>query len=689
LVLALVGGGQAFGKIGFRQLTSTHPVAIQRGKTAELKVRTNFTLDGAYQVMLDRPGVTMKCLETEPIKAPRQGRGSKGTPFRFETTADADVTPGVFEFRIATEQAVSSVGQLLVTDFPVVVETSDENGRPESAQVVELPAAVCGICEKFEDVDCYKFRGSAGQPITIDIYAQRVTDRIHSMVVKGPRIYLMDPILTLIGPNGQVVAQNDNFRGGDALVACELPADGEYALEVRDARFAGDLRYSYCVEISEQPRVFGFHPMAVQQGATSSLEVIGHGLGGLTKSDITAGDAAGWRQRQVETPRGRSNFAPLKISPHKQLVESANNDVREQAQKIDLPVGLNGRMEKPQDIDFFRFTAKKGVHYRFQVEARRFGSPIDAVVELYDVNGRVIAEADDFPKHHTKDSRLDWTAPGDGPFTFSIRDLHDEGGRRYTYHISVEEALPDFDLFGEYYYAMLSPGVRMIWFARIDRLNGFEGPVEIEVEGLPAGVDQTPVTIPTGMNHCAVILNAKPDAPIGAALVRIRGRATTPNRHGEMIDIVRDGYVTCEQQSSGGGQSRWPIQTQVVGVTKPLDLIDVTASPAKITLKRGETAEIEVTIERAAEFKDAVTLDMEFKYFANVLGAQLPPGVKMSSKSKARLTGDNLTGKIVLEATDKATLVEDLPIAVLARVSITFSITTNYASTPILLTVSQ
>jgi len=59
----------------------------------------------------------------------------------------------------------------------------------------------------------------------------------------------------------------------------------------------------------------------------------------------------------------------------------------------------------------------------------------------------------------------------------------------------------------------------------------------------------------------------------------------------------------------------------------------------------------------------------------------------MAKESKLRLAGNTLEGTIVLEASDKALPVQRLPIAALARVSITFSITTNYASNPVYLTV--
>ncbi len=115
----------------------------------------------------------------------------------------------------------------------------------------------------------------------------------------------------------------------------------------------------------------------------------------------------------------------------------------------------------------------------------------------------------------------------------------------------------------------------------------------------------------------------------------------------------------------------------------------VVATPDEITLRPGEKAEIKVRIERAEGFTAPVSLDVQFKYFSSILGDQLPPGVRMAAGSQTRLAGDQLEGKIILECTRAPVEVERLPIAVLARVPITFSITTNYASNPIYLTVKK
>lgn len=675
-------------KVGFRQITIVEPVAIQRGTSQPMTLRSNFTLNGTHAVFFDRPGVTMTFAEKEPKDAPRRGRGSDGTPFLFDVTASPDAIPGVLELRVATDQAVSSVSHLKITDFPVVREDKKKvNNTRDAAQPVTVPAAICGRVERFEDVDFFTFEGKAGQQITLEMFAQRSTAGIHGMVVRGPLIYLMDSLLTLHGPNGQIVAQNDNFHGGDSFLAVTLPEDGTYAIEVRDARYAGSGRYVYCLEVSEQPFAHAVFPMAVQAGQKSPAIIVGHNLGEVASTELNGEGEAGWSRQRLPVGDASTNPVSVFVSEHPQVVSDGNNTSVETAMPVELPVGLNGRFLEPDSVHVYQFEAKKDQYYRFEVESQRRGLALDSILEILDVNGKRIVESDDGLQ--TKDSKLYWKAPGNGKFYVTVRDLHGRGGERFLYHLRAEPAGPDFELSGEYYYAQLAPGTNMVWFAKINRLNGFTGPVEILVENLPEGVTAEPVTIPEGMIHCAIILQASPNAKLNASLVQVKGSAMVTGPDGKPEEIVHRGRITCEQQSSGGGQARWPIRTQIVGVTKPLDLLKVNASPSDISLKPGEKKEITVRIERNEGFTDPVTLAMSFDYFSNKYGEQLPPGVTVGKASKLRLSGKTLEGKVILEASDKAVPVKRLPLTVLARVSITFSITTNYGTNPVYLTVEK
>ena len=507
-----------------------------------------------------------------------------------------------------------------------------------------------------------------------------------------------------------MLAQNDNFYGGDGFLHWRLPADGDYVLEVRDSRYSGDPRYVYCVEITRQPCAFGAFPLSIQRGRASPVGLVesvpenmlndrparrvslpspllAAGQVGGPLSDKLPGQA-GWSTTRLATEQGTSNPVQLLVSEHPQLQVAGTHLSREAAVIWQLPVGISARLDRPGQEHFYRFAARKQRVYRFEINSQRRGFAVDSLITVYDVEGKTLTQADD--GWYTKDAKIDFKAPADGDYFVAVRDLHRRGGRRYAYHLAATPSGPDFEVHGEYYYGMLSPGCRAIWFVKLKRLNGFGGPVEIRVGGLPRGVSWTPVTIPAGMNHCGLIFTAAPDAPINASLVRVTGHATVDRPGAGQVQLVREAHVTCELRRAGASRFyRSPIRTQLLSVTKPLDLTAVTAAPHSVTLEPGGSTEIKVRIRRSPAYKDQVLLDMAFSFNKTKYGEQLPPGVTMDASSKAKLVGADLEGTIVLRASRQALRVKKYPVAVLARVPITYSIMTNYASNPVLLTVSS
>ena len=53
-----------------------------------------------------------------------------------------------------------------------------------------------------------------------------------------------------------------------------------------------------------------------------------------------------------------------------------------------MPVTINGRVEKPGDVDYFSFKAQAGQKLVMEVFARRLESPLDSILTLYDADGR-------------------------------------------------------------------------------------------------------------------------------------------------------------------------------------------------------------------------------------------------------------------------------------------------------------
>ncbi|GIT31306.1 MAG: hypothetical protein Ct9H300mP1_33520 [Planctomycetaceae bacterium] len=187
-------------------------MAVQRGKKTTINVRSNYTLDGSYKVFFDRPGIKMKCLETKPKPAPHQGRAPRHA-VSLRSRRSRQPAVGIYEFRVATKTAVSSVSHLLVTDYPVVNESKNENGSTATAQKVSFPVAIwaCAESRRRRLLPVHRKSGTGSHRQHL---AQRVTKAVHSMQSGGSGasvMYLMDSILTLRRANGQVLAENDNF----------------------------------------------------------------------------------------------------------------------------------------------------------------------------------------------------------------------------------------------------------------------------------------------------------------------------------------------------------------------------------------------------------------------------------------------------------------------------------------------
>ena len=128
--------------------------------------------------------------------------------------------------------------------------------------------------------------------------------------------------------------------------------------------------------------------------------------------------------------------------PHRVLIDSAipekePNDGFRSAQPITLPVVVEGAINRPKDVDLFRFEGKKGQKLFAEVLASRHGSPLDSIMTLYDANGQQLAANDDFTKEH-HDAKIETVLPADGVYFLSLLDAHDAGGNLHVYRLVVK-----------------------------------------------------------------------------------------------------------------------------------------------------------------------------------------------------------------------------------------------------------
>jgi hypothetical protein len=138
----------------------------------------------------------------------------------------------------------------------------------------------------------------------------------------------------------------------------------------------------------------------------------------------------------VVTPAGNSRPHPLLVETEIPVIsEKEPNDGFRQGQPIAIPQVVDGMIERPQDVDVFRFEGKAGQRMIFEIFAARHGSALDSLLTLYDGDGRQLASNDD--SGEGIDSRLETILPRDGVYYLSLMDAHDQGGPAHGYRLVV------------------------------------------------------------------------------------------------------------------------------------------------------------------------------------------------------------------------------------------------------------
>ena len=686
----------------YPMLMSLKPTAAQIGQSTEHELNARYNLAGATQVLVTGEGVTGEVVPNDQEKPEdRTKKDVMGSKCKLRFTVSSSATPGVRDFRVMTPHGVSTLGQLVVARDPIVSETA-ENDTTDKAQQVSLPSTLCGTIEKAEDVDWYRFTVEAGANLTFHVRSQRLENRLHDMQAR------VDPMITLRTAQGATVAASDNHYAGDPLLNFTFAQAGDYLLEVRDVRYQGNVDWTYAIEVNGRPFVTQVFPPVAIQGASRSVTAIGFNLAPNAQVALPEAQAGRFIASVISSWNAlpTNAFFVFNMGHDPQWKMVTEQDVTpatstatdgstvaavDTPTPFSFPAVLAGQIQRPGEIDRFVFDAKAQEKFSLEVFARRLQSDLDPKSRITNEQGALISEADDATYHRviSADSLLEnWTAPADGKYILEVLDLHQRGGSSFTYLVQVERAEPHFLIEVDTDKTLLAPGMGGVIYVRALRKNGFAGEIQLEVEGLPPGVSAIPGRIPPELSDGIIHLTAAPEAAFGATNLRIVGRSTVATAGKEPVPIVAEGTVLQEYYSPGGGRGNYPVEMHTLSIAEPGDVRNIKLSKTDIELRPGESQRIEVEIERAADFKGNVTLDMIYQHLEQPYGNSLPKGVTVEIDNiKTLLTSADTSGYITLKAAaDAPAIVQQLaPINV--HVSINFVMKHTFCNSPIKITV--
>ena len=495
-----------------------------------------FDLEGGIARILKEAGATeeeilgfleLRKQRSDPKRQPNVQIAETVT-LKVEVSPDA--APGPREVRIFSPNGLSNPLAFCVGRYPEQRKTGVLGKTMETAMQVVLPTVLNGQILPGE-VDHYAFQARQGSRLVIAVQGR---DLIPYLADAVPGWF--QPVVTLFDAQGREVAYARDYRFSPDPVLCfEVPEEGFYLLEIKDALYRGREDFLYRVTVGEVPFVTGIFPLGGRKGADCAVEVAGWNLL-RTRASLKAAQSEGI-QRVQELSNGFvvGDVTFASDSLPEVMEKEPNNDPKE-AQQVTLPVIVNGHVNAPGDVDVFAFSCNAGDKVVAEVVARRLNSPLDSFLKVTDETGLQIAFNDDRDDKgsglltHQADSYLTFTALAGGRYYLTLGDAQRQGGPDYSYRLRISPPQPDFALRLVPSSLNARPGSTIPVTVYALRKDGFLGDIRLAFKDAPEGFVLQGGCIPAGQNKVRATVTFSQTVSARPVALEMQGRALVGDR---------------------------------------------------------------------------------------------------------------------------------------------------------------
>lgn len=469
----------------------------------------------------------------------------------------------------------------------LVVKANLPNNTTEAATLIDLNTVVNGRSEAAADIDWFKFTAKAGQRVLAELATKHIDSR-------------MEGALELYDATGRRLMHRRAKGRQDPLLDFTVPADGEYRVKVYDFLYNGSAEYFYRLTVHTGPHIDYVMPASGLAGTTAAYTLFGRNLPGGQPSAVKAADGRVLEQLAVQialpadptvldpaeqfepaeagvdgitwslaSPAGVSNPVTIFFSSAPTAIEQEPNDTADKAQKLAPPVEVTGQFQARGDIDLYQIDAKANDVYWLEVYGQRSSSSADPVLIVDQVKKddkgvetlTRITALDDTAVNiggtlfntNTDDPVFRFAAPADGTYRIGVRDraFESHGDPSFIYRLAIRKETPDFRLVTLPPVPTTDPnasagiwdlGLRKGDNAQLSvmafRRDGFNGVIDVTVEGLPAGVTCPGASIGPGQVSAMLVFSSTEQAAEFHGAIRIVGKAHVEDA--ALVKVVTD-----------------------------------------------------------------------------------------------------------------------------------------------------
>ena len=545
------------------ELHTLAPLGGQVGSSLEVEVRGKF-LAGASAAWMghDAFEARVKSVEVAPPPAAEgddKAKSKNDGEYRVRLQIDIapDASPGPHPLRLVAPGGVSNRLYLQIHEDPVIAESSRPHQKPATAQPVVVPVVVNGSIARQGELDYYSLEASKGQEVAFEVIFSHETlskgFRPQLRIYEAAGSWLGSRQLTQLAFHSEVHGEINLSPGEAGPPPGTTPVNsglkhrfgkaGRYLVEVASERFQGKPEYAYQLRLAPVGADYQSRLKDSEWGRTFTRRIGPDRLEALWARTVTSNrptDPAAEGQPGSGRPNPETAYdnqkgkrpAPI---PNRvtHWTEKEPNDGSGRATEVALPALIQGAIDRPGDVDIFRFKLSSAQRLTFEIQTPGLSPPhFTPRFEIKDAAGRSMVTN----MHRVKstlsegqwvvkdvESKVIETFDQEGEYTVVVRDATSRSGSRESrYRLLIRPQIPHL---GEFTVETLKRGTEdrrvdplrmnlaageaktLIITARIEEIDAritdslgeraFDwgtGDMILQAEGLPRGVKALPGT---------------------------------------------------------------------------------------------------------------------------------------------------------------------------------------------------